>query len=288
MKYDFFNWMVSRKGLKEAVANTNVARILRINKVYDLIYEYARDGCDYILSLFSYSKQDEKDGLLPAHDIVIVGNYYTGTQSLKYALKLYVEYMGDDAYFASILGYSAGTAIPTEDKIFDISDEACDELVRELGQMEMECAEDHESNEASSKEGASPKKSSLPIIFTGDLVSFLRYVGPFCKNYVNSIAKAERVKHKGICEYCGKKAVLDSAHKDGEERPIIIKNILETYFKKSENYYEVDILAFEKKFKEAHIPVQDHIFFLCKDCHTEYDKGSKITTNDILAKRSIK
>ena len=127
--------------------------------------------------------------------------------------------------------------------------------------------------------------SSSPIVFTGDLQAFLRYVGPFCKNYVNSITKSARNKHNGICEYCGSKSVLDSAHRDGEDRPVIIQKILEAHFKKSENYYEVDILKFEKIFKDSHMPVEDHIFFLCKKCHTEYDRGTKITTADILAKR---
>ena len=129
------------------------------------------------------------------------------------------------------------------------------------------------------------EESAAIVTFTGSLQAFLRYVGPFCKNYVNSIAKAERNNHNGICEYCGKKDILDSAHKDGEDRPIIIKRILETNFKKSEDYYEVDILKFEKLFKAAHSPVEDHIFFLCKECHTEYDRGTQITTADILAKR---
>ena len=144
MKIDFYNWMVSQKGLKETVARTNVARISRINKVYNIAYEYIKDGCSYLLTLFSYSKQDEKNGLFPAHDIDIVGNYYTGTQSLKYALKLYIEYMNDDTYFNSMLGSKTSSSIPNDDEIFDISDEDFDELIRELGKMERECAEDEE------------------------------------------------------------------------------------------------------------------------------------------------
>ncbi len=30
---------------------------------------------------------------------------------------------------------------------------------------------------------------------------------------------------------------------------------------------------FEKKFKNAHMPVKDHFFFLCPNCHSKYDNG---------------
>ena len=118
---------------------------------------------------------------------------------------------------------------------------------------------DKETTRAVSQTTVEPAQK---VTFTGSLQAFLRYIGPFCKNYVNSITKSARTQHNGVCEYCGQKAVLDSAHKDGEDRRIIIEKILEAYFKKAENYYEIDILLFEKLFKEAHMPVEDHIFFL--------------------------
>ena len=284
MKQDFYNWLVTKKGLKENVAKTNVSRLQRINELYNVFNEYFRDNCEYLLSLFEYSKQDERDGALPSHDIFIVGNYYTGTQSLKYALKLYIEYMNDDEYLDIILnGKSNGVS---EDEMFNITDDEWKELVAALGEMEREEKGIQEQQEdLQSEEEESFIEKTKPIVFMGNLQSFLRYIGPFCKNYVNSIAKVERTRHNGICEYCGKKAVLDSAHRDGEDRPIIIKNILEANYKKSEDYYEINIVEFEKKFKEAHLPVENHIFFLCKECHTEYDRGTKIKTEDILKKR---
>ena len=283
MKQDFYNWLVMQKGLKENVAKTNVSRLQRINELYNVFNEYFRDNCEYLLSLFEYSKQDERDGALPSHDIVIVGNYYTGTQSLKYALKLYIEYMNDDEYLDAILsGKSNGVS---NDDMFNITDDEWKELVAALGEMEREEKEVQEKQEDLQSEEEPFTEETKPIVFMGNLQSFLRYIGPFCKNYVNSIAKSERSRHDGICEYCGKKAVLDSAHRDGEDRPIIIKNILEANYKKSEDYYEINVVEFEKKFKEAHLPVENHIFFLCKECHTEYDRGTKISTEDILQKR---
>ena len=37
-------------------------------------------------------------------------------------------------------------------------------------------------------------------------------------------------------------------------------------------WYRVNLDEFEEKFKEAHTPIKDHIFFLCADCHNKYDK----------------
>lgn len=278
----FYDWMINKKGLSESVAKTNLARIKRITYVYDLSYEYINDGCAHVLSLFEYSAEDAELGLEPEHNIVIKGDYYTGTQSLKYALKLYIAAQEDDDYFDAWIKANADA---DETEAFDETLKS----YREMGPitdadvrvMLQELKKEPKADNVSSAEAAAKES----VTFTGGLKAFLRYVGPFCKNYVNSITKSERNKHNGICEYCGKKAVLDSAHRDGEDRPIIIKRILETHFKKAEDYYEVDVLKFEKLFKEAHSPVEDHIFFLCKDCHTEYDQGTKITTADILAKK---
>ena len=192
MGRDFYNWMIKQKNLKESVAKTNVARISRISETYNIIYEYFRDGCEYVLSLFSYSKQDERDGLLPAHDIVIVGNYYTGTQSLKYALKLFIEYMNDDAYFDAMLG-GKGSAATCENEVFNISYEDFQELIDELGKLERENRDIQEGqDETSYEENTFNIETHKPVIFIGNLQSFLRYIGPFCKNYVNSITKTAR------------------------------------------------------------------------------------------------
>jgi hypothetical protein len=285
----FYDWMIHKKGLGEETAKTNLARIKRINTVYDLFYEYLKDECAYVLSLFEYSSEDMELGLEPEHDVVINGNYYTGTQSLKYALKLYIEAQQDDNYFD---GWIKASANADEAAAFEETLRTCREMGTitdaEVRGMMRELEAEQKSETVSKVIAEKMPVTEEPTktgTFTGSLQVFLRYVGPFCKNYVNSIAKAARNKHKGICEYCGKKAVLDSAHKDGEDRPVIIKRILETHFKKSEDYYEVDVLEFEKLFKKAHSPIEDHIFFLCKECHTEYDRGTKITTADILANR---
>ena len=122
--------------------------------------------------------------------------------------------------------------------------------------------------------------------FVGSFEEFKRYVGPKCRNEVNIFCKSEREKHNGVCEYCGKKAVLQSAHIT--ERPVIIQEILDNHYRigAGVDIYEVQPEEFFMKFKEAHMPIPDHIFFLCKACHDKLDKDHSITITDIKSKRS--
>lgn len=127
------------------------------------------------------------------------------------------------------------------------------------------------------------KKRGVSAVFTGSFEEFIRFVGPKCRNEVNIFCKSEREKHNRTCEFCGATGVLESAHI--VERPEIIKNILESHFKKSPDFYVVDLYEFFKYFKNAHMPIKDHILFLCKTCHNALDKKGTITLDDIRAKR---
>lgn len=120
-------------------------------------------------------------------------------------------------------------------------------------------------------------------MFMGSFDDFKRYVGPKCRNEVNIFCKPYRDEHNEICEYCGKKAQLQSAHI--KERPIIINEILEKDYKKGNDYYEVDLPEFFDKFKKAHFPIENNIFFLCRTCHNKLDKTKEISVQDILDKR---
>ena len=133
----------------------------------------------------------------------------------------------------------------------------------------------------------SNKTISGPI-FEGSFEDFNRFVGPKLRNVIQNFTRSERNAQNGICEYCGKQAVLQSAHKEGEERPQIIKDVLERSFKVSNDWYKVDLSKFEDYFKDAHTPIKDHIFFLCNECHTKYDKKKTISTLDIENKRVLK
>ena len=119
--------------------------------------------------------------------------------------------------------------------------------------------------------------------FIGSFDEFKRYVGPKCRNEVNIFCKAEREARGGICEYCGQKHVLQSAHI--KERPVIMKEILDMNYQIGKDLYEVILEDFFVKFEEAHMPVTDHIFFLCKSCHDKLDKDHSITVTDIKNRR---
>ena len=119
--------------------------------------------------------------------------------------------------------------------------------------------------------------------FVGSFDEFKRYVGPKCRNEVNIFCKSERQSRNGICEYCGQKHTLQSAHI--EERPVIIKRILDKQYQIGSDLYEVDLEEFFIQFKSAHMPIADHIFFLCKDCHDMLDKKHSITITDIKSKK---
>ena len=123
-------------------------------------------------------------------------------------------------------------------------------------------------------------------VFEGSFEDFNRFVGPKLRNVIQNFTRTERNAQKGICEYCGKQAVLQSAHREGEDRPQIIKAVLEDKFKISNDWYRVNLAKFEECFKDAHTPIKDHIFFLCNDCHNKYDKKKTITTEDIEKKRA--
>lgn len=123
-------------------------------------------------------------------------------------------------------------------------------------------------------------------VFIGSFEEFKKYVGAKCRNEVNSFCKKERESHNGICEYCQSKAVLQSAHV--KERPAIILDILKKYYRKAPDHYEVNLDEFFEKFKSAHMPIHQHIFFLCHKCHNALDKKGTITIDDINNKRNAK
>ena len=123
--------------------------------------------------------------------------------------------------------------------------------------------------------------------FIGTLNEFYTFVGPFFRNQVQRFVKKERAKCNNICEYCHTPHVLDSAHRKGEERPEIIRKILDANYRRTGTLlYDVPLRDFAQKFKDAHFPILDHLFFLCKDCHVKYDKTGTLTDAMILAERN--
>ena len=108
--------------------------------------------------------------------------------------------------------------------------------------------------------------------FRGTKKEFIKFVGGYCRNKVRDIAAKERKKQNGFCECCGQKAELQSAHHRLLDRQTIVFNILDK-FPKEGDIYIVELEKFEEMFIEAHMPIEDHFFFLCQNCHKKYDDG---------------
>jgi protein-arginine kinase activator protein McsA len=104
--------------------------------------------------------------------------------------------------------------------------------------------------------------------FIGTNPEFKRYVGPRLRNLVQQLTR----KHKAeiaVCEHCGTKANLESAHVNGRDRNQIIDLVLEAFT--TNGIATIDLSVFEDKFKEEHHPLEKSILILCRECHTKYD-----------------
>lgn len=102
---------------------------------------------------------------------------------------------------------------------------------------------------------------------------FTSFIGPLIRNKVQAMTKKEKAEQKGKCRLCRKKEVLQAAHILGHDRPAVIKEALESYRKKDQNYYIIEDLS--KAIEDihvAHLPVNKKFVFLCPDCHRQYDK----------------
>jgi len=92
----FYNWLKSFKKLDLTTSNTRSSNCLRIEKFYgDLDEQYNADHCVSLIEKLTYTPTDKKLGNKSKHNIPIDGNLYIGTQTLKAALKLYIEFKGN-------------------------------------------------------------------------------------------------------------------------------------------------------------------------------------------------
>lgn len=240
-KEEFAKWLKENRGQKSNTISSRVANVVRVDAEYNIDKQYAEDECTSLITDFSFTANDVKCGRVPAHNIVINGDYLTGTATLKHAIELYVKFLNETNEGAKIKNSFSGISAVTEQ-----------------------------------------------TMFIGNYDAFKRYIGPRCRNMVQYITAPFKKKNNICeCEYCHKTAPLDAAHREGMERITIIKEILDKNYKIAEDTYKVDIDEFEKKFIEAQTPIEDHFFFLCKKCHTDYDKTKTITTAMILKERNL-
>jgi len=120
--------------------------------------------------------------------------------------------------------------------------------------------------------------------FTGNIDEFKKYMSGYCRNTVQILSK-KYTKDIGKCENveCTNKKDLQAAHSKKSDR----QNIINDAIKASTSNYsqtedlEIDLTEFEKYFIEAHQPICDVVYILCRKCHTAYD-------HDLLSDKNFK
>jgi hypothetical protein len=111
-------------------------------------------------------------------------------------------------------------------------------------------------------------------IYRGNFKEFKKFIGPSLTNTVQYISRKHK-KEKGKCEDCGSKDKLQAAHIEGKERLKLIEGILNRYYSKGKDMYEVPLVECLEKFKKIHQPIYSIIRVLCETCHIKYDKKDK-------------
>ena len=110
-------------------------------------------------------------------------------------------------------------------------------------------------------------------IFIGNFDEFKKFIGGYTRNIVQQKTKTPKSKRSGICEICGNKfKSLESAHIHGKEREVLMRQIFKKSPKTPTGEYVVDLRDFENKFIAEHLPIEKNIKFLCRQCHTLYDR----------------
>ncbi|PHR24032.1 MAG: hypothetical protein COA36_15835 [Desulfotalea sp.] len=112
-------------------------------------------------------------------------------------------------------------------------------------------------------------------IFEGSIQEFHYFIGPRIRNAINNLTRKHRQNLKGICEGCGQKNELHSAHVHGRERRTIIETILKPYI--DSKIINCNIEEAENKILNAHLPIESCFKFLCHSCHVIYDSNVKAT-----------
>ena len=107
--------------------------------------------------------------------------------------------------------------------------------------------------------------------FKGTIKEFHKFIGPRIRNQIQSLTKKAKRELKNICQHCNKTKELEAAHMENLGRKLIIEKVLKSYIKKNIVVIN-DLEKVEKIIKNNHIPITKYFKFLCKKCHTFYDK----------------
>jgi hypothetical protein len=110
--------------------------------------------------------------------------------------------------------------------------------------------------------------------FVGTVQQFHHFIGPKVRNAVNLAARGHRNRLAGICEGCGEKAELQSAHVHGRDRRTLIEAALAEYMDEA-GIVTCDLAVVESRIIESHLPIEETFKFLCHSCHVAYDSGTR-------------
>ncbi|MCB0878817.1 MAG: hypothetical protein KDC46_07535 [Thermoleophilia bacterium] len=111
--------------------------------------------------------------------------------------------------------------------------------------------------------------STTPPTFTGTYAEFHRFIGPYLRNVVQNLTRSAKL-NAGTCQHCENDGQLDAAHVQGRDRPALARMIVGPAG--DDEIVTVDLAEFDRQFKEAHVPLEKSILFLCKPCHAKYDR----------------
>jgi hypothetical protein len=112
-------------------------------------------------------------------------------------------------------------------------------------------------------------------IFEGTVQEVHDFLGPRIRNKVNNLTRNARLARQGICEHCGERKELQSAHTHGHDRRMLIENVLKEF--KVNDKVRFDVIEAESRILEAHQPIEETFIFLCQSCHAIYDEAETPT-----------
>jgi len=90
---EFRAWLLNWKNYDEATASSRICNCKKVEHcIGNIDVNYKNDMLESVIVMLTYSKNDERQGNKPKHNIKIDGNIYNGTATLKSAIRLYQEF----------------------------------------------------------------------------------------------------------------------------------------------------------------------------------------------------
>lgn len=110
----------------------------------------------------------------------------------------------------------------------------------------------------------------MSIVFqVSDRERLFTILNPYIKNRINSLTRKLKKEQK-YCLFCGYEKQLEAAHKTlSSKREIVYKVIDEFLMNTTQTINDLDDVI--EKIIEAHMPLKEHFYFYCKDCHMMMD-----------------